>query len=167
MNKYTLSLLVVFSLIAPSVNCQTMQSDMLAKWETYIVVSSTLPRDQIISLAREASLANSVMVLNGFISKDNNFQEVQKFVAEINQECCTKQHPSRWVIDPKIIERYHITVAPSFVIGLGSSKRNEDYSVVSGDLDLANALKLFAQRSGSNSVRQHASSVYQQAFATH
>lgn len=145
----------------------TMKNDILARWTTFIVVSSTLPHDQLVSLAREASAANAVMVLNGFTNINNSIPDEQRFISEINAECCTEKRPSRWVINPKIIQRYRIAAAPSFVIARGESTRNEDFSVISGDIDLANALKSFAQKSGSLGVRQHARAVYQHTYATY
>jgi conjugal transfer pilus assembly protein TrbC len=164
---FTLLRFVALAALTLSVaNAESMQNDILAQWRTYVVVSSTLPRDQLVSLAHEASLANAVMVLNGFPNKNNSIPDTQRFISEVNSICCDKR-PSRWIIDPKISERYHVTAAPSFVIARGESGRNEDFSVISGDLDLANALKFFAQRSGSSAVRQHATVVYQRAFAEH
>ncbi len=142
-----------------------MQDDIRAQWATYIVVSSTVPRDQLVSLAHDAGLAGAVMVLNGFPNKIINIQEVQIMISEINAACCDKAHPSRWVIDPKIAARYHVSAVPSFVIARGESARDEDFSVVTGDLDLPNALKSFAQRSGIYAIRQRAIAVYQHAFA--
>lgn len=167
MNKLIFPFAVVAALAAFPVNAQSMQSDIRAQWVTYIVVSSTLPHEQLVSLAHEASVAQAVMVLNGFPDKKNSIQEVQRMISEINMACCDKQRPSRWVIDPKIPMRYHVTAAPGFVIARGESMRNEDYSVMTGDSDLANALKTFAHRSASLAVRQHAITVYQRAFGAH
>ncbi len=151
----------------PVANAQSMLLDMLAEWRIYIVVSSTLPRDQLIALAHEASIADAVLVLNGFPNSNNSFPNTQRWISDVNVACCDKRRPARLIIDPKISERYHITAAPSFIIARGESGRNEDFSVISGDLDLANALKSFAQRSGSSVVRQRATTVYQRAFVTH
>jgi conjugal transfer pilus assembly protein TrbC len=166
MKNYLSLGLIGFILSAPIGKAETMQSGIRAQWATYIVVSTTMPREQIVSLAHEASLANAVMVLNGFTGKNNNFQDVQILIGEINAACCDKQRPSRWVIDPRIIQRYRIDAAPSFVIGRGESPRNEDFSLVTGDLDLANALKTFAQQSRISAVRQYATATYQRAFET-
>lgn len=123
-----------------------------------------MPMEILVSLAREAALANSIIVFNGFQDNTNNIQESQRMIAGINAACCNKNHTPGWVIDPLIVQRYHIKAAPSFVIAKGSSLSNEDYCVVSGDIDLSNALKLFAQKSKYKDIREQAKNIYQRAF---
>jgi len=161
---FILSILAAFS--TSTATAQSMLSNIRSQWETYIVVSSAMPRDQLISLAKEASLADAVMVFNGFPNRKNSIPATQRMISEINLACCDKQHPSRWVIDPKIIGRYHILASPSFILAHGESTRNDDFSLITGDIDLANALKSFVQRSGSPAIRQRATAIYQRAFAT-
>jgi conjugal transfer pilus assembly protein TrbC len=166
MNVRMLTAFIVLAWATPT-TAQTMQEEILAEWKTYIVVSSAMPREQLVSLAHEAGIANAVIVLNGFPGGDTNLQSSQKMITEINEACCDKQNPSRWIIEPRISRRYHITAAPSFVIARGESTRNEDFSVITGDIDLANALKYMAQRSGSAEIRRVAATTYQRTFAAH
>lgn len=157
--------LFVLLAVATAAGAQSMQNDILAQWKIYIVVSSAMPHEQLVALAHEAGLADAVMVLNGFPGEDASFQSAQKMIGEINEACCDKRHPSRWIVEPRISSRYRITAAPSFVIARGESTKNEDFSVLTGDFDLANALKVFVQRAGSAEIRRIAARSYQQTFA--
>ena len=166
--KLALCILGLSALAASVTNtqAQSMQEDIRAQWATYIVVSSSVPRDQLVSLAHDAGLAGAIIVLNGFPNKIISIHDVQIMISEINAACCDRANQSRWVIDPKIAERYHVSAVPSFVIARGESARDGDFSVITGDMDLANALKSFAQRSGIYAIRQRAMAVYQHAFVT-
>lgn len=160
-------MLVLSSLNTSNSYADSIVQDAMAKWQSYIVVSSNMPHTQLVSLAHEASISNTVMVLNGFTNKENSIPGVQQFISEINSECCEKRNVSRWIIDPKIAQRYHIKTAPTFLIARGESVNNEDYSLLSGDIDLANALKYFAQRSSSLQIRQQANHIYQNSYQSH
>ncbi|PTT93021.1 hypothetical protein DBR42_00850 [Pelomonas sp. HMWF004] len=144
---------------------QTMAQDITAHWVSYIVVSSSLPQRQLVSLARDAAVSNSVMVLNGFVNGQNSIPEAQRFITEINQQCCTREKPSRWIIDPKLVARYSVRAAPTFILARGESMQPADWSKVAGDLDLASALKVFAQKSRSADLRQQATDLYNKTFA--
>ena len=165
-NKFLILLVLSLFNIANSYADSVIQ-DAMAKWQSYIVVSSNMPHSQLVSLAREASISNTVMVLNGFTNKENSIPGVQQFISEINSECCEKLNASRWIINPKIAQRYHISSAPTFLIARGESTANGDYSLLSGDFDLANALKYFAQHSNSSKIRQQATIIYQNSYQAH
>lgn len=167
--KRLLCFLFAISSAPFTANAQPKLDEIRSPWRTYIVVSSHMPRDQLISLARDAGMAKAVMVFNGFPGdgKGNTsiFADAQKQFADLNQECCEKnQHPA-WSIEPKIAERFHLTSAPSFVIAHTTSTNKGDFSVVAGDFDLPNALKYFAQKSAIAAVRRYAAITYQQAFS--
>jgi len=157
---------IVAATFTMAAQCQSMAADITAHWVSYIVVSSSMPQRQIVDLARDAARSNSVMVLNGFIGSQNSLPEVQRYITEINRQCCTPQRPSRWVIDPKVVTRYGVKAAPTFILARGESMHPSDWSKVAGDLDLATALKMFAQKSSSAGIRQQATSLYNASYAT-
>lgn len=163
--KITQIVIVTAALFSCHARSQTMAQDITAHWASYIVVSSALPQRQLVSLARDAAKSKSVMVLNGFVNGQNSIQEAQRFIAEINRQCCTVEQPSRWIIDPKLVARYGVQAAPTFILARGESLQPSAWSKVAGDLDLASALKTFAQRSRSADVRRQASALYTQSFA--
>ena len=102
--------------------------------------------------------------MNGFGKSVKDLQATQKWVAEINQTCCQKRKVN-WIIDPKLFDRYHVTVAPSFVLGFGTSAKEGDYSLVAGDMTLANALKFFNKESKIEKIREEARHVYNKTYA--
>lgn len=141
----------------------TLLQTMTARWNTFIFVSTQMPRQSLIELAREASMAHAVIVLTGFGGPGETLTSTQAFAAEINNVCCQKQ-PARWLIDPVLTKRYHVTAAPTFVIGHGSSDNPGEYSKVSGDMSLSQALKFFAQDSQLVSASDFAKRVYYSAY---
>lgn len=150
--------------MSPSLFAQTLvESFRDPQWSTYIFVSSKMPRSSLIELAREATKAQALLVFNGFDDKEKNTASMQKLVAEINTACCGK-NGAAWSIHPKLFERYNVKVAPAFVIAHGTGNQPGDFSLVSGDMSLANALKFFAQDSKNNSIRTRAGDIYRSAF---
>ena len=156
--------LVLTALMAPPLFAQTlMETFRDPQWSTYIFVSSKMPRSSLIELAREASQANALLVFNGFDDKEKNTSSMQKLVTEINTACCGK-NGAAWSIHPKLFERYNVKAAPAFVIAHGTGNQPGDFSLVSGDMSLANALKFFAQDSKNTSIRARAGEIYRSAF---
>lgn len=135
-------------------------------WQLYVVVSSGMPRSQLVSLAREAGSTGAIMVLNGFPDDDSNFQHAQMKFAELNSECCINRRAPQWVIDPKIPALYHVKSAPSIVLANTSRNAKDSYSVLTGEIDLANTLKYFVRHSRLAEVRQAASVIYKTSFST-
>ena len=146
-----------------------MADSIRSGWSTLIFVSTTTPRTSLVDLAREASRAGAVLVFRGFAEDPAytdapvNLQGLQMLVAEIDAQCC-KGSKVTWVVDPRIFDRYKVRAAPSFVIAWGDAARPQDYSLVSGDMALANALKTMAQRSALPGIRTRAAAVYAHAF---
>lgn len=122
-----------------------------------------MPRTSLVELASEATKAHALLVFNGFDDKYTNAASMQKLVAEINATCCGK-NGAAWTIHPKLFERYNVKAAPAFVIAHGTGNKPGDFSLVSGDMALANALKFFAQNSKIDSIRMRAGDVYRSAF---
>ncbi|HSY28889.1 MAG TPA: TrbC family F-type conjugative pilus assembly protein [Burkholderiaceae bacterium] len=151
-------------------HAEPMLDSIRADWKTYIFVSSTMPHESLVQLAYDSGQSGAVLVLNGFsgiaLGAPVNIQVMQKFVGEINAACCKTSKRPGWIIDPKLFERYHVTSVPSFVIAFGDTNRINDYSLVVGDMTLANALKFFAQESKLYGVRERATSVYNKTYGS-
>lgn len=140
-----------------------MAESIRAGWKTYIFVSSKMPRTSLVDLAAEASMANAVLILNGFEGRPGDMVGMQQFISEINNACC-KSHKPAWAIHPKLVDRYHVVAAPSFVVGYGELGTPNNYSLVAGDMTLANALKYMVKESKLDAVRKQADKVYAEAF---
>jgi conjugal transfer pilus assembly protein TrbC len=161
--KKLLALFLSFAVPAAAFADDSLLDTMTARWDTYIFVSTHMPRADVIALAREASLAHAIVVLNGFGGADGTLVSTERFAAEINAACCGKR-PAHWVIDPVLAQRYHVVAAPTFVVAHGQSDNGGDYSAVSGDMSLSQALKFVAQESQLELAKQHATQVYYSAF---
>jgi conjugal transfer pilus assembly protein TrbC len=128
----------------------------------YVFVSEKLSDTTLIPLARDAQRTGFTLVLNGFWGDLN---ATRRRVAQINDTCCGKKG-ARWQINPLLYQRYRVTAVPSFVLSVGPGSGTGDFSKVTGEMSVANALKFFAQRSELDAVRRVASSTYTRAFAT-
>ncbi|VVE56501.1 hypothetical protein PAQ31011_05111 [Pandoraea aquatica] len=159
--------LISLTLAVTGVNAQQADAPLLqsmtAPWNTFIFISTDMPQQSVIALAREASLSRSVIVLTGFSGGDNTLTSTQAYVAQINNICCAKQ-PGRWIVDPVLTRRYQVKTAPSFVVARGSGEAASEYSKVSGNISLAQALKYFAQDSKIQAARDYAKSVYTNTY---
>lgn len=146
---------------------QSMVESMRAGWSTYIFVSTTMPRLALVDLAREAAQAHATLVLRGFatpLGQPVDLPAMQRLIAEINTACCDKR-PVAWMVDPKLFDRYRVHAVPAFVLANGTSADGRSYSLVTGDMALANALKFFAQTSALPTVRDRAAALYALAYA--
>lgn len=131
----------------------------------YIFVSTRLPDTTLIALAGDARRAGVSMVLNGYVNDGpRGLEDTKRKVAEINAACCSKGG-AHWQINPLLYQRYKIRATPAFVIGKGTSNKPEDFSKVSGEMSLGNALKFFAQNSQISDIKKRANEVYLKAFA--
>lgn len=142
---------------------ESLMETVSAKWNTYIFVSTRMPRQEVVALARQASQAQAVLVLNGFGGDDATLLSTQRYIADINATCCGK-YPAGWLIDPVIVQRYHVSAVPAFAVAQGQSADPGEYSVVTGDMGLSQALKFFAQESRLPSARQYATDLYYRSF---
>jgi conjugal transfer pilus assembly protein TrbC len=163
MRRFLLTL--ALSWVATCASAQSMVESIRAGWATYIFVSTSMPERDLVDLAREASQANATLVFRGFAPNSSNainLQALQSLVAEIDQRCCSGK-PVSWMVDPRLFERYRVQAVPAFVLAFGAGGPTE-YSLVTGDMALANALKFFTQTSALPGVRAQAASVYAQAY---
>jgi hypothetical protein len=68
------------------------------------------------------------------------------------------------MVDPKLYDRYRVKAVPAFALAMGTGDNPSDYSVVSGDMALGNALKFFAKESALPAVRAQAARVYAKTY---
>lgn len=128
----------------------------------YLFVSEHVSDTALIPLARDARAAGFTIVINGFWGDLN---ATRQRVARINEACCNKSG-AHWQINPMLFRRYQVTAVPSFVISVGPGDAPADFSKVTGEMSVGNALKYFAQQSRVPAVRQVARDAYARAFAT-
>ena len=176
-NRIAAALLLVAAAVHPlharaqvSQTNGSMVESMRAGWSTLIFVSTATPRASLVELAREASRAGAVLVFRGFAQEASqgqgtsvDLQGLQAFVASIDTQCC-KGSKVTWIVDPRLFDRYKVRTAPTFVVAWGDAARPQDYSLITGDMALANALKSMAQQSALPGIRKRAAAVYTQAF---
>lgn len=144
-------------------NAQTLfEETQPQQYSTYIFVSTKMPREALKSLARESIGTGASLVLNGLpYSSDSKLDipRLQQWIAQMNHECCNKK-PVAWLLHPPLFTKYKITEVPAFVIGRNESERPQDYSVVRGDMHLANAMKFIAQESKNRGLKFEAEKIY-------
>lgn len=137
-----------------------MQALAQEKWGVYILVSTKMPRDSLIAIARDAAMSDATLVLNGFPSKPGDVDAFQRFVADINQACCGTQK-TKWEIHPQLFQKYQARETPTFIL---ANTRNSTFVKVSGDMRLGQALKFIAQASNAVNARNTAREIYNKAF---
>lgn len=128
----------------------------------YVFVSERVGETALIPLARDARRAGLTLVINGFWG---DLAETQKRIARINDTCCGQNGP-HWQVNPLLFQRYEVKQVPSFVVIVGAGTAAHEFSKVSGEMSVANALKTFAQHSTVPEVRRFAGLSYTKAFAT-
>jgi conjugal transfer pilus assembly protein TrbC len=159
----------------------SLAAEMRSGWQAYIFVSSRMPRRSLVELTREASLADAVLVLRGFDIREGepvDLVATQRWIAGLQAECCGAPSrranavdpgrgvpkTARWVVDPRLFERFHVQAAPTFVLAWPGADPQRDAARVEGDMALANALKFFAQRSRNQSIRAAAAQLYAKSY---
>jgi conjugal transfer pilus assembly protein TrbC len=164
-----------------SAHPQELERAIRQPWTLYVFVSTGMPHQSLVDLARDAARAHAAMVFRGFPGGAFDLQGEQRLVARLNEECCRAQRSAptgageserlmpasvvpAWSIDPMLYHRFDVTVVPTFVIAATGVADEQSFSKVSGDMALASALKYFAQRSAIPSIRQQAVSLYQLAY---
>ena len=164
-----------------SVHPQELERAIRQPWTLYVFVSTGMPHQSLVDLAREAARAHAAVVFRGFPGGVFDLQGEQRLVAQLNEECCRPQRTAPagaggsehltsasvvpgWSVDPALYHRFDVTVVPTFVIAATGGSDERSFSKVSGDMALASALKFFAQRSAIPSIRRQATSLYQLAY---
>ena len=157
---------------ALSAHAQAMLQSIRTGWSTFIFVSTDMPRETLVSLAQEASLAGATLVFRGFAVADGaagrpiDLPALQMRIADIDAQCCHGRKVA-WMVDPKLFDRYSVSAAPSFCLAWGEGNAAQDFSLVSGDMALANALKFMTQESALPGIRKRAAALYDSAFGGH
>ena len=160
----------------------SLAQDMRQGWRTFIFVSTHMPRQSLVELAREAASSGAVLVLRGFDVQTAaqtasqaiqpiapiDLARTQRLAADIAAACCAGRQPPHWIVDPQSFERYRVNAVPTFVLAwpgtAGPAADERLYASVTGDMALANALKFFAQQSKLPALRARAKELYGQAF---
>ena len=155
---------------------QELEQSMRHPWTLYVFVSTGMPHQTLVDLAREAGQAHAAVVFRGFPGGQFDIQAEQRFVAQLNAECCDI-HPAvggaaalkaaavpAWSIDPALYRRFAVDVVPTFVLAANGASGDKTFTKVAGDMALANALKYFAQKSSIAPIRQQAAAIYQSTY---
>ena len=104
-------------LLSGPVLAQTLVESMRpAQWRTLIFVSTKMPRESLINLARQAQRTRATLVLNGFEAGHVGMGEAQQWVGQINRDCCGVSGGAAFEIDPKKFQQYAVKSVPAFVI---------------------------------------------------
>ena len=134
-------------------------------WRTYIFVSTSMPRRNLVALARDSATTKAILVFRGgFEAKTGGLEKLQRLALDITSECCGNKEVA-WEINPKLFDTFKVSAAPTFVIVQGVGTDPKSYSMVSGDMESPNALKFFAQNSVIPELRSRAKDLYQAAFS--
>lgn len=157
-------------------HAQELERSMRHPWTLYVFVSTGMPHQTLVDLAREAGQAHAAVVFRGFLGGQFDITAEQRFVAQLNAECCDV-HPAvggagalnsaavpAWSIDPALYRRFGVDVVPTFVLAATGTTGDKTFSKVAGDMALANALKYFAQKSAIAPIRQQAAAIYQSTY---
>ena len=148
-------------LLSGPVLAQTLVESMRpARWRTLIFVSTKMPRESLINLARQAQRTRATLVLNGFEAGHVGMGEAQQWVGQINRDCCGVSGGAAFEIDPKKFQQYAVKSVPAFVITPFDSATPEQWTKVSGDMDLGNAFKFFASQSQLKDAQRYAEIQY-------
>ena len=161
--KRTALIIAAFAISSTPSLAGSLADQIKAPWSFLIFVSSGMPKQQIVSLARQAVQSKATLVLSGFPRWEPTPVGVRKWVAQVNDDCCSGQGPS-WVIDPKLFASYKVQQVPTFVLTKGGDPSDDSFSKVSGDMDIGNALKFFNQESRLDPIRKEAERRYNYSF---
>lgn len=165
-NKYGIRAILLFcaaAVVAPPSQADGLADQIKAPWSLLVFVSTSMPRQQVVSLARQAVLTRATLVLAGFPKWDPTPAGARAWVAQINDECC-KDRGASWMVDPKLFKSYSVLQVPAFVLTKGGEPSPASFSKVSGDMDIGNALKFFNQESRLEPIRIEAERRYNHSF---
>ena len=166
----------LLTIAAQRADAQELEHAIRQPWTLYVFVSTGMPRQALVDLAREAGQAHAAVVFRGFPGGQFDLGGEQRYIAQLNADCCDV-HPAvggaaalraaavpAWSIDPALYRRFAVDVVPTFVLAATGAAGEQTFSKVSGDMALANALKYFAQQSAISVIRQQATSIYQSTY---
>lgn len=165
-----------FMVLSERSQAQDLEHSMRHPWTLYVFVSTGMPHQTLVDLAREAGQAHAAVVFRGFPGGQFDVQAEQRFVAQLNAECCDVRPAvggvaalkaasvPAWSIDPALYRRFGVDLVPTFVLAANGASGDQTFSKVAGDMALANALKYFAQKSAISPIRQQAAAIYQSTY---
>ena len=139
-----------------TVNAQSLSESILAKWQSYIFVSTLMPRSELETLAKDSLSTRTTLLFNGFGKEGQS--ALQKYAFQVNKSCCRGK--ASFAIDPLIFSKYKVVSAPTFLIAKGSSTLSSEFSIISGNMEWSNALKYWAQDSQVLQIRVEATNLY-------
>ncbi len=167
----------LFTVLPGRAASQELEHAMRQPWTLYVFASTTMPHQALVRLAREAGQAHAAVVFRGFPGGQFDLQSEQRFVAQLNAECCGVRPAvggaaaaaaaaavPAWSIDPALYRRFAVDVVPTFVLAANGASGEANFSKVAGDMALASALKYFAQKSAIAPIRQQATAIYQSTY---
>lgn len=112
---------------------------------SYLMVSSHIPREDLVGLAQSAAVAGIPLVFNGVMNDANaktlDLSATQAWVMNLKSECCANSNLTTF-IDPPLFTQFKVTSVPVLVIA-----RGDEFTKIAGVAPLSEALKQVAQRS--------------------
>jgi len=143
MKKHTCTFLIVLTCM--NCNAQDMRLTHLIKnqekIDRFIFVTTKIPIQDLIELARQARIVKMTMILNGFNEDSSSgLESTKRTIANINTACCESDGP-KWEIYPQLFDKFNIKEGPAFVISRRNPQSALDFAKVSGEMSVQNALK--------------------------
>lgn len=112
---------------------------------SYLMVSSHIPREDLVGLAQSAAVAGIPLVFNGVINEPHaktlDLGVTQAWVMSLKSECCANLNLTTF-IDPPLFTQFKVTSVPVLVIA-----RGDEFTKIAGVAPLSEVLKQVAQRS--------------------
>jgi hypothetical protein len=147
----------VFAAYAQSRDALARMKDS-ARAQTFLLVSSHIPSEDLVGLARAAATAEIPLVFNGVLGVVDksklDLQGSQDWVLSLKRECCSDSNLTTF-IDPTLFARFKVEEAPVLVIS-----RGDEFSKIAGTGPLSELLKHTAQRSKLSWVKAEAERRY-------
>lgn len=161
---------VLLALASAAVHAQSLQEAFgvpaRKPVDSYVFVSTKLPDATLIALARDAQRSGSTLVLNGYMTAGaTGMKDTTRRVLEISRICCGEKVP-HWQVNPLLFQRYRVATVPAFVLAKGTGTNHADYTKVTGEMGLSNALKFVAQESKNADLVKAATAIYTRSYAT-
>ena len=143
--KHTVFFLIVFKIITFSVFANDLSLfntiKQAGKLDEYLFVSFSMSDQDLIELSAQAQIVKMTLVISGFDEHSTDGLEHTKLrISQINHSCCENKGPV-WMIYPQLFERFNIKTVPSFVISKNSNDNIPEFTKISGEMSVQNALK--------------------------
>lgn len=130
------------------------------KLNEYLFVSISMRDQDLIELSAQAQVVKMTVVIAGFVDNSSEALEHTKLrISQINSSCCANKGPV-WMIHPQLFERFSIKSVPTFVISKNSNDKTPEFTKVSGEMSVQNALKFIYAGTNDASIKQQAKMSY-------